>query len=469
MLYKILFLLSGLVLLIINEKLSIRRLSKLLILPQMRNTPTSFPDNIYPEQTTYSVQTQNAIPLIFLKINPESIHKQIPILEQYQNSAANLILKPEMEQQNEALIQAFAQQIYIFIQKLRETHPQLRIIAYTDFLNTKSYFDQYWLKIILGNRAFFSGGIQMLVFPFEPEPQEDDNIFDLLQKSRKYSLAFQNFPYNANIPQHQVTPIHLLLKTHQKNTWGEALALLDCVIRTQRTSYLVSIAQQINPEEFNPVSLVIELFLSACRNKTFGDALVFNPTQMLEDVPVGMAAEAVLGQLFMRDWQQNIFLVNFSDYPIEIDLGDVFIKDFYLEQISAPSNKVFQKGLDKAYLKTQFGKKTGNVTLLPYSVSKLSSEYFIPLSLDKNILDIDLEIDLDQEHQRLNMSYFLPKAYRINVLIMNAFDEVKFRLDKQYQKAGTYELQFNISQLPSGKYTIVLISNKDIWQQVITI
>lgn len=295
--------------------------------------------------------------------------------------------------------------------------------------------------------------------PFESRTDTDDP--EILRQSEQWTR--QIFALAQSMP--QSSEIHLNLQTNAQANWWEALVTCHFLINCLDNPQITRFKQEISASEVHPIQFLYSLIQSAVLAKSIGQSLEFAPVQTLEDMPNLPFRSAIYGYLFSQNWEQSAILINLSDYAIQIDLTDIFIKDFYVEQINLIPSKIGLRDLDREQFKIQLGKRTGELTLPPYSFNKLSSQFFIPQSLPINQIDIGLRIEPHPEDKYLNIHYQLSQNIRLNLLIFNAWGQIKFRLERQRQKPGKYDIQLNTKNLPSGVYQVVLISRVHLWQQ----
>ena len=179
------------------------------------------------------------------------------------------------------------------------------------------------------------------------------------------------------------------------------------------------------------------------------------------------AYQAVFGFLVNRSWDNCLFIINLSeDNTYILDTEQVFVDQFYYQQITVNSLYYKKKDLSTEDLLIKKAKKGGNLHLMPLSVNLLSSSEISPCQTLENSTEDDInEIHFlcEQQGACLIFSYQLLRNLFFTFGIFDLNGEKKFEFRGKRQKKGFYEVQLDISGLNEGIYQVwIKVDNKEL-------
>ncbi len=254
-------------------------------------------------------------------------------------------------------------------------------------------------------------------------------------------------------------PLHLDLSNHTPAHW---VALLG-----EQLAYLLS-WQEPNIQTFiasdTPEQNTVAGALSTMLREFLADQAHIQPVK-IEGAPVlvderGKKFPALLGWGWHRDWEVNLLFLNLSDRAQVLEMQHMFVKKYVYEQLSLPKSYWLYEDIQFQDLQVNIQTRTGDLSLPPYSITRLSAQDLVPSAIYHPLPDgTHWQISPEIVDAYLKINFYLSRKQSVLLKIFDSSGRRLYHLHQPRQKAGHYEIRLNTSRLASGHYRILLKIN----------
>lgn len=431
---------------------------KLLVIPMKQLWKEQTPDLTYLQALKIcTTHFENHLILRFFIFSDtlDDLHILLDTLKTHNSPFTTLEITPKIPP-SIVLQQNAAKEIFTSLFSLLQKFPHLQIIASGAFAQPVQLYQRVWNQLLHHLQPVLQGyAISLQIQQKFEEKKIAKNlakVFVTWHQVRQHTLQ--------RIPPVKKVYIHSPQFFHSPSHWVHYLSESLFLVSLLNETSITGISHPQKATISTPEDACKSLVLQASREKETIQPLLFNSNSSFYTDAQGHYP-SLSGWAFHKNWQTEVLVFNLSEEDQTINVSTVFVKNFFYEQLTVHSSNLLNNNLSLQDLLIKKGKKSGSILLPPYSISRLSSNFFLS-NLPTTSLSEEHQLMLSPSiiEDFVDIHYQLFQREKVSIRVFDKKKHKKFGWENHYQSEGKYEIRLNTNKLSSGVYQVQLCIGK---------